>query len=132
MPKVEVFVEYPDGSTQAHSVSFGGPDPYWMNISGLRVGEERFEGTDLFMCLTKLRRALEGIESQILCNGARIDAYPSRMSRQMGSGVTLSLCEMGKPADSNNRLHIFDPAKRSEVGTVQQQEDHYRAWLKSI
>jgi len=43
-----------------------------------------FSGDDLFECLCQLRLVLEKDNMKILCNGARTDAWPSNMSRDMG------------------------------------------------
>ena len=55
-------------------------------------------GEDVFDCLIEARRILEGKRIQMLCNAARKDVYPSRMSRQMSGGTKAYVMKLGKPA----------------------------------
>lgn len=48
---------------------------------------------DFFDALRQIRLELETQNVMILCNGARIDAYPSGMSRQMSLGRIVYLIE---------------------------------------
>src|SRR5215469_6592337 len=45
------------------------------------------DGPDLFAALQQLRRTLEPLGWVPLCNGARVDCYPSGMARDMGGGM---------------------------------------------
>lgn len=47
---------------------------------------KEFKAEDLFSCMAKLRDWLDGFSSKPLCNGARLDVFPSAMSRQMSGG----------------------------------------------
>ncbi len=67
------------------------------------------KGTDLFECLTMLRsKYLEKKECFILCNGSRMDVYPSRMSRQMSGGKKAYVIRLGKQARRSDLIDIFN------------------------
>ena len=68
----------------------------------------------------------------ILCNGARKDAYPSRMSRQMGGGRKVYLFKNGIPAQREDLVDIFEPTEYEHIGTVAEQLAAYQTWLRSL
>jgi hypothetical protein len=54
-----------------------------------QVSESNFQslsGTDVFKALQDLRLVLEAQGVRLLCAGARLDVWPSGMSRDMGGG----------------------------------------------
>ena len=53
---------------------------------------------DFFDALRQIRLELKAQNAMILCNGARIDAYPFGMSRQMSLGLIVYLNQMGQSA----------------------------------
>ena len=59
---------------------------------------------DFFDALRQIRLELETQNAMILCNGARIDAYPSGMSRQMSLGLIVYLNQMGPMRIGLHRL----------------------------
>ena len=86
-------------------------------------------GNDYFHSFCKLRRKLEGRGWRPLCEGARLDVYPSRMCRDMGRGlvaytITLGSAEVGK-------AHVFDAAPDVKPATVDEQRAFFDEWLKS-
>lgn len=95
------------------------------------LGHHSFHAKDLFECLCELRRFLEARDWRILCNGARLDAYPSAMSRQMGGGARLYPLRMGEHPKRNEILKIFDKTQIDKVGTVDEQRAYYEKWVGS-
>jgi hypothetical protein len=91
-----------------------------------------FQSGDIFSCLCDLRKSLEQLGWYILCNGSRENAWASTMSRQMGGGFKIYLLTMGEEMDRKNLVHIFQEASFEELGTVDQQFDFYKRWLKSV
>lgn len=89
-----------------------------------------FNGSDSFNSLNLLNKHLEEHGSKLLCNGARIDVYPSGMSRNMGGGVQAYITKLGEHAD--DLVNIFDYAEPKLVGTVEAQELFHQKWLGSI
>ena len=90
------------------------------------------DGPDLFAALQQLRRSLELLGWVPLCNGARVDCYPSGMARDMGGGASVYVLS-AKPG-LHRRLPLvgtFDPAPKESVGTVEDQDEYFRRWLGS-
>lgn len=87
----------------------------------------RSPGDDWFDALQQIRLQLETEGYIPLCNGSRIDAHPSRMSRDMSGGTVLYLHRQKWKA--RKRVYIFDPATKDKVGTVAEQNEFYKKWL---
>ena len=85
---------------------------------------------DFFDALRQIRLELETQNAMILCNGARIDAYPSGVSRQMSLGRIAYLNQMGQPAQQ--KVAIFDKTEANWVASVAEQDKYYHAWLASL
>jgi hypothetical protein len=92
----------------------------------------KFEGQDLFCSLRLLRKYFEEKGAKVLCNGARIDAYPSGMSRSMGRGRKIYLLSHGKQARRADLVDIFDYANPEQIGSVEAQELYYKEWINSL
>ncbi|MGW3915021.1 hypothetical protein ACWEBX_26350 [Streptomyces sp. NPDC005070] len=101
-----------------------------VSIDGL--GELSSSESDLFECLVSVRRRLEPLGIRICCNGARRDAYPSRMNRDMGGGLKVQVRRMGRPTTLNDVKDTFAPADASDIGTVEEQETYYGDWLRVL
>jgi hypothetical protein len=89
-------------------------------------------GTDYFDGLQHVRRELEAGSWYPLCNGARVDCYPSGMARDMGMGLSVYVLSV-KPG-LRRRLPViatFEVAPKDLVGTVADQDRYFRAWLES-
>lgn len=87
-----------------------------------------YESESPFFALAQLRKALEKVDTFLLCNGARRDVYPSGMA--MRSIMAYEL-KMGRPA--KKLINIFDPAKDiNKIGTVDDQKKYRDIWLESI
>ncbi|MEK2490690.1 hypothetical protein WN990_14120 [Kitasatospora purpeofusca] len=84
-------------------------------------------GDDLFEALKSVRLQIEPLGYLLLCNGARVDAHPSGMLRDMTGGSTLYILKMRRVP--RERVFIFDRAEADTVGTVADQRDFYQAWL---
>jgi hypothetical protein len=103
-----------------------------MSVSCALFGTISVTADDLFEALILIRLEAEKHGYFILCNGARTDAYPSRMSRQMGGGGKLYVFKIGMPAQREDLVNIFEPAEFQHVGTVAAQRVAYDAWLRSL
>jgi hypothetical protein len=90
------------------------------------------EDRDLYECLRSIRLGLEESGVRICCNGARIDAYPSRLNREMGGAQKVQIRVMGRAAMKSDQVGIFDPAPIDSIGSVDQQNGYYREWLNSL
>lgn len=89
-------------------------------------------GPDYFDALQQVRRALERSSWYPLCNGARVDCYPSGMARDMGMGLSVYVLS-AKPR-LRRRLPLigtFEAAPKGFVGTVADQDAYFEARLES-
>jgi hypothetical protein len=122
----------PNGDVVDTRVKFTDTPPWCIEaiVDGLQVLE--FHGGDLFDCLCKLRTELDKLGIKLLCNGSRIDAYPSRMSRDMGGAKKVYLLTMGQQGRLEDLVDIFDEAPAERIGTVEEQKAFYRKWLDSL
>jgi hypothetical protein len=88
--------------------------------------------SDFFNCLCQIRLELEKKGIKILCNGARVDVWPSGMMRDMSNGILAYIMKMGLQSKVEDRVNIFEPAKPEEIGTVHEQSEYAKNWFKSF
>jgi hypothetical protein len=87
---------------------------------------------DLFACLAAIRQQAARIGWRICVAGARTDAWPSRMSSQMGGASLVYVHTMGLQARAEDLRPIFDDTPCDAVGSVEQQALFRREWLRSL
>jgi hypothetical protein len=119
------------GEVRGYSFAISRTEPYFLEIDGYGPGRLRAEAEDLFECLVKLRTELEKEGAKILCNGARVDAFPSGMAREMSGGKKVYLLKKGEPANPKDLVNTFDEAPIEQIASVADQRDSYLAWIKS-
>ncbi len=95
-------------------------------------GTQAFIGTDLFECLKEWRKEYEKFGELILCCGARVDVYVSRMQRQMGRGRRAYVLHLGKQGATEDTVDIFDDASAEKIVTVEKQKMFFDDWIKSL
>ncbi len=103
-----------------------------LNFSGLDLDKQEFSAGDTFANLCELRLELEKIGAQALCAGARIDVWPSGMSRGMGSGARAYITRRTGPSSQEDNINIFDYAPPELVGSVVQQTEFHKVWRESM
>lgn len=86
-------------------------------------------GRDVFDGLQQLRRELEPLGWYPLCNGARVDCYPSGMARDMGGGRSVYVLTIEDKGRKPRLVGTLEPAPREKVGTVAEQDTYFRRWL---
>lgn len=111
-------------------ISYPLKPPWFIKFTNSNFSDKIFNGDDLFNCLCDLRIFLEQYNTRILCNGARIDTYPSSLLRGMGGARKVYILAMGKQATQS--VGIFDATNPEKIGTVQEQFSFYRKWLESL
>ena len=97
------------------------------------------EGPDLFDTLQQLRKeTLEPLGWVPLCNGARVDCYPSGMARDMGGGTVVYVLSARPRVSIRQGLSLrrpqvdtFESAPKEFVGSVEDQDAYFRTWLES-
>ncbi len=127
-----VKVRLRDGATRECSIEVTEAPPWRLLFSGLDLKNREFSGDDLFDALIALRTELEGTGAQLLCAGARLDVFPSGMSRSMGGGRKAYATRPGAPALVTDLVDIFDYAGPEIVGSVAQQEAFHQEWVRSL
>src|SRR5262249_13668868 len=91
-----------------------------------------YTGHDAPDCLKLLRQEMERDGCLVLCAGARVDAYVSNMSRDMGLGTVYYILRMGQMFSKDETVKIFDPASPEIVGTIEQQDQYFARWRESL
>lgn len=94
------------------------------------VGEYSVDGEDYFDCFCGIRQFLGRSNVKPLCAGARVDAYPSGMSRETSGGRQVYITEINQPA--GEPLDIFEAAPADKIGTVEEQQKYHERWAKSL
>lgn len=131
MEEKSVEVQLANGRVVACKIEIAQARPWRLTFSGMELESTGFLAEDLFSALIGLRKELEKIGAQILCAGARIDVYPSAMSRQ-ASGRKAYVTRTGSPASRADLLDIFDQAQANAVGSIAQQESFHQQWMTSL
>jgi hypothetical protein len=99
----------------------------------LKIGQEEFDviDSDYFAALSGVREKIYPLVP--LINGARIDCFPSAMSRQMSKGKIAYRLVLGKQANEGDQLYIFDAIQKNEkTGSVKEQKSFYKLWISSL
>jgi hypothetical protein len=104
------------------------PHPAVVTLENSALGTLQFEGVDAFEAMFEIRRFLEAKGFILLCGGARFDAFPSGMCRQMSSGLRAYVHELGVHGRRNGFVGIFDDAPKDRVGTIAQQAEFMHRW----
>lgn len=118
--KRECFIHIPD------------MEPWHIEFEDSELGVIKFQGSDLFACLSNLRLYLEKKNFLLLCNGARIDVYPSSMTREMSAGRLAYVIKLGQTASRDDIVDIFETTSKENIGTVKQQKEYHTRWADSI
>ena len=113
-------------------ISFTSEEPWLITFNSLTIDAQKFTGNDLFECLRGLRQYLELQGSLLLCNGARIDIYPSGISRETTGGRKAYILTIGQRTSKSDLVDIFDQTESTRIGSVRDQEIYYQGWLKSL
>lgn len=107
-------------------------EPWIIEFEHLLPKKQTFHGKDLFDSLIQLRLYLEKNNYLLLCNGARVDVYPSGMSRDMSNGRLAYITKLGESTTKDSIVDIFDEANQINVGTVEQQKGFHARWVALI
>lgn len=131
MNETKIKILSPSGEIKNIKVSFADSHPWFIELSLDGKQTFKLEGSDLFDCLCTLRTKTDVLGIKILCNGARIDAFPSPMLQSSGARK-IYITEIGKQALRENLVNIFDEAPAEKVGTVKEQFEFHTKWIDSL
>ncbi len=87
---------------------------------------------DYFEAMCSVRLQLENNGLFPCCYGASRDAYPSIMSRVMGSGLQIYKLKLGEAAKMADLVSIFAEGPDVQPVTVLEQLTFYQNWLLSL
>ncbi len=93
---------------------------------------KEFSADDLFGCMAKFRDWLDNYSFQPLCNGARLDVFPSAMSRQMSDGRLAYRHKLNCQCSRADLVDIFQPAPPEMLATTAEQKEFHEKWMKSL
>jgi len=90
------------------------------------------QADDFFSALCLIRKELEKENIHVICNGASKDVFPSPMIRDMGDGDQAYRLTLGKPANMDDLVNIFEVDRANYIeSSVDEQEQYYETWLLS-
>ncbi|RBM18126.1 hypothetical protein DI005_20245 [Prauserella sp. PE36] len=111
---------------------YDGPHPTYrielFTRMGRYGGPYTATGPDMFEALVRLRRQLEPEGVVIAVQGARQDAFPSGMARNMGGGELIYVLRLGRQATTDDLVDTFQDAEVDQLATVRDQYEYWRAW----
>lgn len=125
--EVDVKMKGVDGVVRVARICVAAEKSIRLSIDSLGVAGS---GDDLFDAMRALRVQLESRGLLLMCAGARVDAWPSGMSRDMSRARRVYINRIGQP--SQNHVDIFAECDADQVGTVEAQQKHYDSWVKSF
>jgi hypothetical protein len=105
---------------------------YSLQITVPILGRREAVDRDYFECLLGLREQLEPLGYRFLVNGARRNAWPSGMARDMAAGRSAYLLELGKHDQRPAMVNIFEPADESDIAFVDEQRAFFNAWIGEL
>lgn len=106
--------------------------PVRVRLSTECAGDLDDAADDVFEALCRIRRKLESFGAVLLCAGARVDVFPSGMSRSMGLGRKAYANRLGQPARQEDLVDLFEPAEPGQVRTVDEQKEFHAQWIQSL
>ena len=127
-----VKVQLADKNISECTIETSDEPPWKLTFSGIHTGQSEFKADDLFEAMIGLRKELEARGCLLLCAGARADAFPSGMARDMSGGRKVYITRLGVQAARSDLVDIFDYAEPESIGTVEQQREFHQAWIASL
>lgn len=111
---------------------YDGPWPRYRIELFLRRDLYTATASDMFEALVRLRQQLEPHGWMIAVQGARRDAYPSGMARDMGGGMKIYVMCPGRAASMDDLVETLADAPVEQLSTVADQRAYWEAWLAEL
>ncbi|QAY85075.1 hypothetical protein [Pseudomonas arsenicoxydans] len=92
--------------------------------------EKTYKAYDLFQCFGLLRA--DNSTTKFLCKGAKINVYTSSMSSQMSAGLVAYELQLGRPAELEGVVRIFDYEENDITNNIQLQQEFRKRWIESL
>ena len=109
------------------------PKPFGKVILAYTDTDEHIEYEDVHIhtSFNRIRELLLNKGKKLLCKGCRIDVHPS--GRQLTTIFAYKLTLGKRVSSSTDEIMIFDEElDLTKIGSVTQQKEFYKKWLKSI
>lgn len=123
-----------DGVTCSSIIEYGREPPPLSTLRFRSNPDKTYKAYDLFQCFGLLRADLP--KTIFLCKVAKINVYtsrmPSQMSSQMSAGLVAYELHLGRPAESEDTVRIFDFEETDLTNDIQQQREFYKQWIESL
>ncbi len=132
METVEITIQFADGKREKGFFSIAEQSPWNNGFHSPSIENIDIEEEDLFEALILLRNFLQKLNCKSLCNGARIDVFPSAMSRDMSRGRKAYITRLGENGRSEDLVDIFDFTDSHLISTPMEQEASHTEWFNSL
>lgn len=117
------------GKKEAITIELNEQNRYcYLIAESVVIGKMTFDDIDYWGCLTQLREVLEVKGYLILCRGAKENIVLSGMCRNMGLGLSGYEIVLGKGAEMEDLVSVFEPIESGAV-TLEVQELFRQKWL---
>jgi len=131
--QVEIRLKTPSGEVHSVPAIVGPADKgYTLKVTIADLGFRQAFGPDQFECLLRLRAELEPLGYRMLVNGARRNAWPSGMGRDMGGGRLAYLLVLGQYDRWPDLVDIFEPAEEEDIALIEEQRAFFERWLAEV
>jgi hypothetical protein len=120
------------GAEESCEIEFVRDASIRLTVKSRHFGTMSFVDDNLFDALSKFRLRIEQDGYLLLCNAARKDAYPSRMTLEMGGGRKIYLLNPGSQTRREDLVDVLGVASIDQVCTVEGQRIGYKNWLRSL
>jgi hypothetical protein len=100
-------------------------------VFSYRDCEIEASSSDYFEAFLEVRLKLEQVGLIPFCYGASLNVFPSRMCRDMGSGMSAYRLTAGKTPQRTDLVRIFEFGHDVIPSSVENQKTFYAEWLQS-
>ncbi|MHC8306471.1 hypothetical protein [Pseudomonas sp. PB3P13] len=88
-----------------------------------------YSDRNFYKCFGRVREDHPDI--LFLCKGSKINVHPSSMSAQMTLGLKAYELVLGKPAEREDLVYIFDYEEQNLTNKPNEQKEFFMQWIRS-
>lgn len=100
-----------------------------ITFATLHGAKKTYSDSDFYQCFGQLRK--DNPDIQFLCKGAKLNVHPSSMSSQMTLGLKAYELVLGKRAEFEDLVYIFDYEEENLTNKPEDQREFFMKWFKS-
>ncbi len=127
-----IFIKSKSNIEEKCKLKVSNSEPWLIELDCPNLGIKKYKGDDLFDALLLMRKSLEKVGIQVLCNGSRKNVFSSGMSRSMGGGRKAYIIKIGSPVKSDSLVDIFEYAEPNLIANISEQNDYFNEWVNSL